>query len=226
MPDHTHTHATQPPTAEKSTGDLLQDIADGPLLGFLITAEARRRAAARGITLTWLVRPFPNCPSCGHAVDGASDNMSVVDRVLGPWTMTLNPCGHAFTCTLMKAEQLAEQARRLVDDQEALTPADRKARAAERAADEEAAAAEGCPEPGPDSDSDSGHDQLITARQPAYDAVYAYIRTLPRGAANVERNATIWHAVNHALDAAGVGLCVASHCVEGGHILPADPPTA
>lgn len=39
-------------------------------------------------------------------------------------------------------------------------------------------------------------------RQPAYDAVYAYIRTLPPG--GVERNAMIWRGVNAALDAVGV----------------------
>lgn len=45
--------------------------------------------------------------------------------------------------------------------------------------------------------------QMVT-RRPAYDAVYAYIRTLPREAITysaVERNAAIWRAVNAALDA-------------------------
>jgi hypothetical protein len=45
--------------------------------------------------------------------------------------------------------------------------------------------------------------QRLNTRQPAYDAVYAYIRelrnTLPPDAAH--RNATIWRAVNAALDA-------------------------
>lgn len=59
-------------------------------------------------------------------------------------------------------------------------------------------------------------------RQPAYDAVYEYIRNL--GAYlppdPVHRNAIIWRAVSAALDATPVGRCVSSHCVEGDHILP------
>lgn len=44
-------------------------------------------------------------------------------------------------------------------------------------------------------------------RQPAYDAVFAYIRQQPRDflpTTVVERNAMIWHAVHAALDAMGV----------------------
>jgi hypothetical protein len=44
-------------------------------------------------------------------------------------------------------------------------------------------------------------------RQPAYDAVFAYIRSQPRDfipTTVVERNAMIWHAVHAALDAVGV----------------------
>lgn len=59
-------------------------------------------------------------------------------------------------------------------------------------------------------------------RQPAYDAVYEYIRGLggylPPDP--VHRNAIIWRAVQAALEATPVGRCVSSHCVEGGHILP------
>lgn len=62
---------------------------------------------------------------------------------------------------------------------------------------------------------------LPDPRQPAYDAVYEYIRGLgpylppdPR-----HRNAVIWHAVHAALAATPVGRCVSSHCVEGDHIL-------
>lgn len=58
-------------------------------------------------------------------------------------------------------------------------------------------------------------------RQPAYDAVYEYIRALgdylppdPR-----HRNAIIWRAVQAALDATPVGRCVSSHCVEGDHMI-------
>lgn len=58
-------------------------------------------------------------------------------------------------------------------------------------------------------------------RQPAYDAVYEYIRRLgtylppdPR-----HRNAIIWRAVHAALGATPVGRCVSSHCVEGDHMV-------
>lgn len=58
-------------------------------------------------------------------------------------------------------------------------------------------------------------------RQPAYDAVYEYIRALggylPPDP--VHRNAVIWRAVHAALDATPVGRCVSSHCVEGDHMV-------
>ncbi|MDX2697109.1 hypothetical protein [Streptomyces ipomoeae] len=64
-------------------------------------------------------------------------------------------------------------------------------------------------------------------RQPAYDAVYEYIRALgpymPRD--TVHRNAVIWRAVHAALGATPVGRCISSHCVEGGHILPVEGET-
>jgi len=58
-------------------------------------------------------------------------------------------------------------------------------------------------------------------RQPAYDAVYEYIRALGEYMPPdpVHRNAVIWRAVHAALGATPVGRCVSSHCVEGGHIL-------
>ncbi|MFJ8995623.1 hypothetical protein ACIRQH_35110 [Streptomyces sp. NPDC102279] len=58
-------------------------------------------------------------------------------------------------------------------------------------------------------------------RQPAYDAVYEYIRGLgpylPPDP--VHRNAILWRAVHAALGATTVGLCVSSHCVEGDHMV-------
>lgn len=58
-------------------------------------------------------------------------------------------------------------------------------------------------------------------RQPAYDAVYEYIRRLgpylPPDTAH--RNAIIWRAVHTALGATPVGRCVSSHCVEGDHMI-------
>lgn len=50
---------------------------------------------------------------------------------------------------------------------------------------------------------------MTDPKQPAYDAVYGYIRSLPDEGLNalpssvVERNAVIWHAVHAALDAVG-----------------------
>jgi hypothetical protein len=61
-------------------------------------------------------------------------------------------------------------------------------------------------------------------RQPAYDAVYEYIRGLgpylPPDP--VHRNAIIWRAVHETLGATPVGRCISSHCVEGDHILPSN----
>ncbi|MGW1661034.1 hypothetical protein [Streptomyces microflavus] len=65
--------------------------------------------------------------------------------------------------------------------------------------------------PGPD-ESEPATDDLVHRRQPAYDAVYAYIRTLPVEPVPI-RNAHIWRAVNAALDAMHVGECVSSHCI-------------
>jgi hypothetical protein len=58
-------------------------------------------------------------------------------------------------------------------------------------------------------------------RQPAYDAVYEYIRRLgdylPPDTRH--RNAVIWRAVHAALGATPVGRCVSSHCVENDHMI-------
>ncbi|GGZ51574.1 hypothetical protein [Streptomyces rubiginosohelvolus] len=75
--------------------------------------------------------------------------------------------------------------------------------------------------PGPD-ESESAIRDLVHRRQPAYDAVYAYIRTLPVEP-TPSRNAHIWHAVGAALDAMHVGQCVSSHCVEGDHVVWLEP---
>jgi hypothetical protein len=99
--------------------------------------------------------------------------------------------------------------------------------------------ADGPGEPEPSQDEEGrpeapGEDELNPAlpvrpdpRQPAYDAVYEYIRALgpylPRDA--VHRNAIIWRAVHTALNATPVGRCVSSHCVEDDHILPAESET-
>jgi hypothetical protein len=64
-------------------------------------------------------------------------------------------------------------------------------------------------------------------RQPAYDAVYEYIRRLgpylPPDPAH--RNAVVWRAVHAALGATPVGRCISSHCVEGDHIIALDEET-
>jgi hypothetical protein len=85
-------------------------------------------------------------------------------------------------------------------------------------------------DPGPESPDeptedpeDVEHRALASRRQPGYDAVYAYIRSLPGERSRLEdvvRNAQIWRAVEAALDALNVGRCVSSHCVENGHIIP------
>ncbi|MCX5253653.1 hypothetical protein OOK27_05620 [Streptomyces canus] len=83
---------------------------------------------------------------------------------------------------------------------------------------------EGQPEPPSDEELNSALPVQPDPRQPAFDAVYEYIREL--GAYlppdPVHRNAVIWRAVNAALGATPVGRCVSSHCVEGGHILPVE----
>jgi hypothetical protein len=77
------------------------------------------------------------------------------------------------------------------------------------------------PEPPTDEELNPALPVQPDPRQPAYDAVYEYIRALgeylPPGP--VHRNAIIWRAVHAALEAAPVGRCVSSHCVEGDHII-------
>lgn len=76
------------------------------------------------------------------------------------------------------------------------------------------------PEPPSDEELNSVLPVYPDPRQPAYDAVYEYIRALgpylPPDL--VHRNAVIWRAVQAALAATPVGRCVSSHCVEGDHI--------
>ena len=83
---------------------------------------------------------------------------------------------------------------------------------------------EGHPEPPSEDEPNPALPVHPDARQPAYDAVYEYIRGLggylPPDP--VHRNAVIWRAVNAALGATPVGRCVSSHCVEGNHILPVE----
>jgi hypothetical protein len=55
--------------------------------------------------------------------------------------------------------------------------------------------------------TDTTNPQAADPRQPAYDAVFAYIREQPRDfvpTTVVDRNAMIWRAVHAALDAVGV----------------------
>ncbi|QQM45141.1 hypothetical protein [Streptomyces liliifuscus] len=90
---------------------------------------------------------------------------------------------------------------------------------------------QGCPEPPSEQEirEQAARDaQRPDPRQPAYDAVYDYIRGLglylPPSAAR--RNAIIWRAVHAALDATPTGRCISSHCVEGDHILPVEETAA
>ncbi|MFE2563053.1 hypothetical protein [Streptomyces mirabilis] len=79
---------------------------------------------------------------------------------------------------------------------------------------------EGHPEPPTEAELNTALPVRPDPRQPAYDAVYEYIRALgdylPTD--RLHRNAVIWRAVHAALDATPVGRCVSSHCVEGDHI--------
>lgn len=81
---------------------------------------------------------------------------------------------------------------------------------------------EGRPEPPSEDDLNDALPVRPDPRQPAYDAVYDYIRRLgdylPPDRRH--RNAIIWRAVHAALDATPVGRCISSHCVEGDRILP------
>lgn len=81
----------------------------------------------------------------------------------------------------------------------------------------------------PDASQDPGAPAAAAGgREAAYTAAFAFIHGLSSEGAwmnAVARNALIWRAVHVALDAAGVGTCVASHCVENDHTTtgPADP---
>lgn len=93
---------------------------------------------------------------------------------------------------------------------------------AEAEADEQQNTDEGRPEPPSDEELNSVLPVRPDPRQPAYDAVYEYIRRLGTYLPPdpVHRNAVIWRAVHAALAATPVGRCESSHCVEADHILP------
>lgn len=76
------------------------------------------------------------------------------------------------------------------------------------------------PEPPSDEELNSVLPVYPDPRQPAYDAVYEYIRRLGTYLPPdpVHRNAVIWRTVHAALEATPIGRCVSSHCVEGDHI--------
>lgn len=80
---------------------------------------------------------------------------------------------------------------------------------------------EGRPEPPIEEELNPALPVRPDPRQPAYDAVYEYIRRLggylPPD--SVHRNAVIWRAVHAALGATPVGRCVSSHCVEDDHMV-------
>jgi hypothetical protein len=80
---------------------------------------------------------------------------------------------------------------------------------------------EGHPEAPSEDELNPALPVLPDPRQPAYDAVYEYIRALgPYMPPDpVHRNAIIWRAVHAALGATPVGRCVSSHCVEGDHMV-------
>jgi hypothetical protein len=63
----------------------------------------------------------------------------------------------------------------------------------------------------------------VTCRQPAYDAVFTFIRSLP--SSDIARNGVIWQAVTSALDAANVPDCQAAGHDSGSHIDETGPNT-
>ncbi|MEV8124809.1 hypothetical protein AB0P07_11950 [Streptomyces sp. NPDC085944] len=77
------------------------------------------------------------------------------------------------------------------------------------------------PEPPSDEELQTSLPVRPDPRQPAYDAVYGYIRGLDTYLPPdpVHRNAVIWRAVQAALDATHLGRCVSSHCVEADHMV-------
>lgn len=83
---------------------------------------------------------------------------------------------------------------------------------------------QGQPEPPTEDELNPALPVLPDPRQPAYDAVYDYLRRLgpylPPDTAH--RNAIIWRAVHNALDATPVGRCISSHCVEDDHMVPVE----
>lgn len=86
---------------------------------------------------------------------------------------------------------------------------------------------DGHPEPPSEDELNTALPVVPDPRQPAYDAVYEYLRALGSYLPPdpVHRNAIIWRAIHAALGATPVGRCVSSHCVEGDHILPVEGET-
>ena len=188
---------------------------------------------------TYSMGDLPGCPVCNLPAE--SIRVGETDEVMGfkraPIPVTCQPCGHQIQIHLDEAEQLLdyEQQRQRVrenwqagsavphmDGDGSAVPCpdgDRDSPAEESGDDEQRR-----PEPPDEDDLNPALPVRPDPRQPAYDAVYEYLRGLgpylPRDI--VHRNAVIWRAVHAALGATPVGRCISSHCVEGDHMVPVE----
>ncbi|MET9445329.1 hypothetical protein [Streptomyces sp. NPDC006610] len=202
-----------------------QPLSDADVLAWSVVLTHRERQKRDGITI--LLLPYPPCPTCGGPVYEAEQvTIDRPARLASDIRLTMRPCGHVHATTdehvrrlwLHIHEMTSDVAAgyhghateiRVWDTEEIVHEA--RARAAGTATE-----GDSYPKPTPEEAQ-----VRPDPRQPAYDAVYEYIRGLgeylPPDPAH--RNAVIWRAARAALDATPVGRCVSSHCVEGDHVI-------
>jgi hypothetical protein len=196
-------------------------LSDADVIAWSVVLTHRARQERDGIDLLRL--PYPPCPTCGEPVHEAEqithNRMAEINIRL-----ILRPCGHVHTTSDDHVRRLwlyihevasdvasgyhgsAAETRRWTTEEIVREAGDRAA----------GTATEGDSYPAPALDEAPVRPD---PRQPAWDAVYEYIRSLGTYLPpdSVHRNAVIWHAVQAALGATPVGRCVSSHCVEGDH---------
>ena len=187
-------------------------LTDAELLAWPVVMAYRGQQRRDGITI--LLLPFPPCPVCGGDVH-SQNNVTTERGIRRKSVVTLHPCGHEHVAKDDQFDGIFQHYSAMMKDldgdwrgkrapggwlPERWTTADVVREARRRVGDQSgpvvdhAATAidvqptvDGTPEPD---------------RQPAYDAVYAYLTAttdVPRDL--VTRNAIAWRAVHAALDA-------------------------
>ncbi|MBZ6290437.1 hypothetical protein KVH30_02465 [Streptomyces olivaceus] len=199
-------------------------LADADLIAWTVVLSHRARQQRDGVNI--LLQPYPPCPTCGEPVHEAKS--LTLDRPGSNIQLTVEPCGHLHSSSDDHVRRLWLHLHEMMADVASGYhgyAVGTRAWTTEEIVREAHARAAGTATEGDSYPAPAPNEVQVRPgpRQPAHDAVYAYIRHLGQYLPPdpVHRNAVIWRAVQAALDATPVGRCVSSHCVEGDHIIDA-----